>query len=211
MEIQPIILAELKRHRDIAVSHAHEQYEQMQTLFAACESPLEQSFLLSVINHTNAYYCDYHAPHVMTQCYGEPHWNGFTLRIVPQYSLSVDSGPVSGERVRYRPDFLILLFPPWNPRAEVQGLDMVGTACCKLVAEVDGHDFHERTKEQAQRDKSRDRDLQAAGFTVFRFTGREVFREVDDKVGEVLGFLNARCSDYARRANLRFYDDSQNA
>lgn len=48
----------------------------------------------------------------------------------------------------------------------------------KLIAiEVDGHDFHERTKEQAQRDKKRDRDLQALGWRVMRFTGSEVFRD----------------------------------
>ena len=32
--------------------------------------------------------------------------------------------------------------------------------------ECDGHDFHERTKEQASSDKKRDRSLQAAGFLV---------------------------------------------
>lgn len=46
-----------------------------------------------------------------------------------------------------------------------------------LVIELDGHDFHERTKEQAQRDKSRDRKLQALGWKVLRFTGSEVYRD----------------------------------
>jgi very-short-patch-repair endonuclease len=46
----------------------------------------------------------------------------------------------------------------------------------RLVVECDGHDFHERTKEQAARDRSRDRALQQAGFTVFRFTGSEIYR-----------------------------------
>ena len=43
-----------------------------------------------------------------------------------------------------------------------------------VVVECDGHDFHERTKEQASRDKSRDRELTAAGFRVLRFTGSEI-------------------------------------
>jgi very-short-patch-repair endonuclease len=45
-----------------------------------------------------------------------------------------------------------------------------------IVVECDGHDFHERTKEQAQRDKSRDREMMAMGFRVIRFTGSEIHR-----------------------------------
>ena len=43
-----------------------------------------------------------------------------------------------------------------------------------LVVECDGHAYHERTKEQAKRDRSRDRLLQEQGYTVFRFTGSEI-------------------------------------
>jgi hypothetical protein len=46
-----------------------------------------------------------------------------------------------------------------------------------LAVECDGHDFHERTKEQAAKDRSRDRRLQEAGYTVFRFTGSELWRD----------------------------------
>jgi very-short-patch-repair endonuclease len=61
-----------------------------------------------------------------------------------------------------------------------------------LVIECDGHDFHEKTKEQARRDRSRDRDAQAAGFKIFRFTGSEIWKDpcqcadmiVDWAVGE---------------------------
>ena len=44
----------------------------------------------------------------------------------------------------------------------------------RLIVECDGHDFHERTKEQAARDRSRDRAAQIAGATVLRFTGSEI-------------------------------------
>lgn len=47
----------------------------------------------------------------------------------------------------------------------------------KAVVECDGHDFHERTKDQAVRDRSRDRRLQEAGIRVFRFTGAEIYRD----------------------------------
>lgn len=45
-----------------------------------------------------------------------------------------------------------------------------------LAVELDGHDWHERTKEQAARDKKRDRTLVTAGYSVLRFTGSEIFR-----------------------------------
>jgi very-short-patch-repair endonuclease len=43
-----------------------------------------------------------------------------------------------------------------------------------IAVECDGHDFHERTKEQAARDKARDRHLVKCGFRVLRFTGSEI-------------------------------------
>ena len=47
----------------------------------------------------------------------------------------------------------------------------------RLAVECDGHDFHERTKEQAARDRSRDRELQDAGVTIYRFTGSEIHND----------------------------------
>lgn len=46
-----------------------------------------------------------------------------------------------------------------------------------VAVECDGHDFHERTKEQASRDKKRDREILTAGFPVLRFTGSEIFKD----------------------------------
>ena len=46
-----------------------------------------------------------------------------------------------------------------------------------LVVECDGHDFHERTKQQASRDRSRDRAFQENGLSVFRFTGSDLWND----------------------------------
>jgi hypothetical protein len=54
-----------------------------------------------------------------------------------------------------------------------------------LIIECDGHDFHEKTKEQAQRDKSRDRALTALGHRVIRFTGSEIFRNAKKCVSDI--------------------------
>jgi hypothetical protein len=55
-----------------------------------------------------------------------------------------------------------------------------------ICVELDGHDFHERTKVQAQRDKSRDRAILAAGAAVARFTGSEVWRNTHSCAKEAL-------------------------
>lgn len=59
----------------------------------------------------------------------------------------------------------------------------VGDKSVWLGVECDGHDFHERTKEQAARDKLRDRTLTSAGYRMLRFTGSEIHR---DNMGCVL-------------------------
>jgi len=44
----------------------------------------------------------------------------------------------------------------------------------RIALEADGHDFHERTKAQALKDRSKDRALQRHGWVVMRFTGSEI-------------------------------------
>jgi len=59
----------------------------------------------------------------------------------------------------------------------------------KLIIECDGHDFHERSKEQARKDKKRDRFLQSLGIPVFRFSGSEIWNNVFKCAQEVLEAL----------------------
>jgi very-short-patch-repair endonuclease len=63
----------------------------------------------------------------------------------------------------YRVDFLLM--------------DMRHEPPKRTVIECDGHDYHERTKEQAKRDRSRDRWLAAEGIAVLRFTGSEIYND----------------------------------
>jgi very-short-patch-repair endonuclease len=46
-----------------------------------------------------------------------------------------------------------------------------------LIVECDGHDYHERTKEQAARDRSKDRTATLNGRDFLRFTGSEIWRD----------------------------------
>ena len=94
------------------------------------------------------------------------------LVIYPQYQIG-----------RYRADFA--LFAKFYN----------GPVVHKLVIECDGHDFHEKTKIQAQRDKKRDRDLTAAGYQVFRFTGSEIFRDAPGCAKEIGDYLDQKFWD----------------
>ena len=55
----------------------------------------------------------------------------------------------------------------------------------RVAVELDGHDFHEKTKEQARAEKSRQRALTALGWHVLRFTGSEVYADAAGCVIEV--------------------------
>ena len=60
-----------------------------------------------------------------------------------------------------------------------------------LAVECDGHEFHERTKEQAARDRSRDRVLVEAGVPVIRFTASEIYCDPQNCADEVVNHLAA--------------------
>jgi very-short-patch-repair endonuclease len=45
----------------------------------------------------------------------------------------------------------------------------------KLVIECDGYEFHQKTKEQVQKDNERELALKMAGYDVLRFSGTQIF------------------------------------
>ncbi len=55
----------------------------------------------------------------------------------------------------------------------------------RLVVECDGHDFHDRTKQQAAYDRARDRELLAMGIQTMRFTGSEIHHSPERCAAEV--------------------------
>jgi len=64
----------------------------------------------------------------------------------------------------------------------------------KYAIYCDGHEFHERTKEQAKRDRSIDRKLQQDGWRVFRFTGSEIFNSIDHCIKEIYSQIIKDCT-----------------
>ena len=55
----------------------------------------------------------------------------------------------------------------------------------KIAIEIDGHKFHS-SKASRTTDAKRDRDLQIAGWRVFRFTGSEIYKSPEVAAGELL-------------------------
>lgn len=69
----------------------------------------------------------------------------------------------------------------------------------KLAIEIDGHDFHEKTKEQAGRDKRRDREITKYDYIIIRFTGSEVYTNAIKCVQEALDiFITLVYERYAK-------------
>jgi very-short-patch-repair endonuclease len=60
------------------------------------------------------------------------------------------------------------------------------------VIETDGHQFHERTVEQASNDRRRDRRLTRYRIPVLRFTGTDVVRGSEEFAQEVVAFVVER-------------------
>ena len=70
----------------------------------------------------------------------------------------------------------------------------------KLVIECDGHEFHEKTKEQVEKRNLRDMDLKMAGYDILHFSGSQIYQDpikcasyvyeyIKSNVGEVdIGF-----------------------
>ena len=76
-----------------------------------------------------------------------------------------------------RPSYFDVVIVPQLPIGDYRVDFAIYAKELKLVVEVDGHEFHEKTKAQAGRDKRRDRDLQQEGWAVFHFTGSEVWND----------------------------------
>jgi very-short-patch-repair endonuclease len=73
----------------------------------------------------------------------------------------------------------------------------------QAVVECDGYEWHDTTREQAIRDRRRDRDVQIQGFSVFRYAGAEIWVNVFKCAQEVIGFLVDAVEGQRVAASLR--------
>jgi len=76
----------------------------------------------------------------------------------------------------------------------------------KLGIEIDSHIWHEKTKEQAQYDKERERFLVSNGWKIIRFTGREVYKNPEKAVDETFEIINKVRKEYFDRITKAISD-----
>lgn len=102
-------------------------------------------------------------------------------------------GPLRGEDGTFGEHLRFSL----TPQAPVAGYHVdfllsltMNKAVGGIAIECDGHDFHEKTKEQAARDKKRDREILAAGYPVVRFSGSEVFKDASGCVDQIYELMS---------------------
>lgn len=81
---------------------------------------------------------------------------------------------------RYRFDFVVAEMP------QTLAFLLSDAVPLKVAVELDGHAFHEKTKDQVTYRNKRDRDLQAAGYVVLHFSYDEMTKRPVECVQEVL-------------------------
>lgn len=149
------------------------------TGFCETESPIERLMLAGLIAGTLARGLDV-CINPSQSSFATAFGNDGTVSITPQSRI--------GE---YRVDFLvestIELPEPIDGKSSKEW--PIHKYTSRLIVECDGHDFHEKTKEQAKRDKSRDRGLLKCGYPVFHYTGSEIWNDVFRCVKEILDHL----------------------
>jgi len=170
MSTEDKIAALRERHIEKAVENANAEFDYW---LPRCESPIEQLFLAKLlvddwrmIDQIDRWRS---AISMIESLAGMRHGK-LLLHSLHDENLVVDLQPtvLNG---RYRIDFAF-----FSDEA-------------RWAVELDGHDFHEKTKAQAARDKRRDRELVANGWKILRYTGSEVYGDVDAVYDEIYGCL----------------------
>lgn len=62
----------------------------------------------------------------------------------------------------------------------------------RLIVECDGHNFHEKTKEQVKRDNDRNFDLQKEGYEVLHFSGSQIYNEPFECANKAIDYIMAK-------------------
>lgn len=137
-------------------------------------SPLESSFYASLLK------ADLEHPIV-----------GEALKILGYDSAIYTQYKVKDKNRTFYPDFNI----------EVVNLDY-REIVANVFIEIDGHQFHEKTKEQVRHDKARERALLSHCDGIVRFSGSEVYRDSDACAEESINTIAEKFAKHLlRRGN----------
>ena len=137
------------------------------------QSPIEELFALKMLKSQEAFYVQNRINRLPLEYFEKDKqfeemeatidFYGRTLLLIPQFKV----------QQYHTIDFLLYL-----PKYDI-----------RIAIECDGHDFHEKTKEQAKKDKQRDRYLVANNFYIFRYSGSEIYEKGNSIFREIEDFL----------------------
>ncbi len=132
----------------------------------SCESPIEQLMLLA-LNSNKGRYAALTDDNLIT--------------VKPQAEIFIGGSDGEGRcggkggKESFRVDFLIIA--------------KIGGKRHRVIVECDGHEFHEKNKEQAAKDKRRGRLLVLEGYVVLNYTGSEIWGNPFKCAREALGIM----------------------
>lgn len=145
--------------------HAYEDLIKRACVYA--DSPIEETLLAALLTEDSAFYYE-----------GEP------ILLAPGQPINL---PELGDDT----DAALFILAPQLP-VEGYKIDIAAayTFTGKRVAiECDGHEFHQKTKEQVEHDTARDRALLAAGWPTMRFPGSAIHKDPFACAAQVARFL----------------------
>lgn len=149
-------------------------------VYKHCESEIEKLMAAALIVEPMNIGDEVIASNAFWNCISTGEWR-YTLDKLRESSILKFGAYVFVQQhiLVYRADFVVVALPER------------GGEPIPVVVECDGHDFHEKTKAQAERDRKRDRAMTAEGYRVFRFTGSEIWRDPFACAAEVMAFLSS--------------------
>lgn len=178
----------LKERLERAREYAEHCNDRIRKGLALCESPVEELFLVHCLDSFDAIQIDIESmPFHYLFRFMYPEIERFRFRLFPQYRVQNPGWTLGSGPNQYRLDFAVTI-----ERDESGGGDRFTYR--RIAIEVDGHDFHERTKEQAQRDKARDRNLVSDGWQILRYTGSEIYASPEEIVFNLEAYLVSQAS-----------------
>lgn len=71
----------------------------------------------------------------------------------------------------------------------------------EIIVECDGHEFHEKTKEQVRKNNERDLALKKAGYDVIHFSGSQIYNDYAKCVTEVAEYFETKIGKVKKRRN----------
>ena len=135
--------------------------------YVSLESPLEAVFYL------------------WWNCHDVCHQTESRFSLLTQETVTCSDGQV------FRLDFVLTLRDQDSLRRYAEA----GLAFPRIAIEVDGHSFHEKTREQVAYRNARDRSLQQDGWIVFHFSWAELMADPAECVGSVIDFAVLKAND----------------